>query len=309
MIPIPSARTLVWLAVAFPSVATIASAQVFVKIDPRHTYLRRNNDPAPNPAALALSALGLAPGNVVRIRRLGEFDNGPGTETFGTTIALFSTSSTLLAETNLARVPGALEAGCDWITSPTWSGSLPTDIPEDFVVAIGAGATATQDEVVVEIPTNSTHVFVGPNDSLYWDNTDPDGDYGVEFTVLAPTAWSFLGGGVGGVNGVPSVLPSGELSCGSSIAFAIARAPANVPVFTAIGVSRVDFPIFGGVLVPLPEVVVGLGSTDASGAANLAIRIPITIAPATQVYFQHLMPDPSAAAGVGMTSGVSASAR
>jgi hypothetical protein len=287
--------------------AAILSSQVFVKIDPRHTYLRRNNDPAPNPAALALSALGLAPGNVVRIRRLGDFDNGPGAETFGTTIALFSSSSTLLAETSLARVPGALEAGCDWTTAPTWSGSLPTDIPEDFVVAIGAGAAATQNEVVVAIPANSTHLFIGAHDSLYYDNTDPDGDYGVEFTVLAPTQWSLLGGGVGGVNGVPSVLPSGELLCGSSIAFAIDRAPANAPVFTAIGSSRVDFPIFGGVLIPLPEVVVGLGSTDASGATNLVIRIPITISPATRVYFQHLLPDPGAPAGVAMTSGLSAS--
>lgn len=288
----------------FATTAPSAAAQLVVPIDPRHTYLRRNADPAPEPAARTLASLGLVPGDIVRMRRLGDHDNGPGGDEFGTMIAVFSSSATLLDASQQARVPGAIDAGCDFATSATWVGALPTDIAQDFAIAIGSGVTAVRHDVVVIVPAGATHLFVCAHDSQYFDNTDPDRDFAVELTVLGPTRWELLGGGVAGSNGVPRVTPSGELVCGASIAFAIATAPPNAPVLTAIGARRQDAAFFGGVLVPELTIVSVIASSDALGDANVVIPVPIVLAAGTQLWFQHLMLDAAGPRGIAMTDGV-----
>ena len=283
-----------------------AFGQTTIPLDPRAAYLRCNNDPAPGTVAIPLAPAGIAPSQVVRIRRLGDYDNGPGGDTFGTTIAVFSADATLLPLATAARVPGALEAGCDFVSSPTWSGGLATDIPEDFLVAAGAGSTATQNEVVVVVPANATHLFVCPHDSLYHDNRDPDGDYAVELQVLAPTAWSRLGGGIAGVAGVPLLTGSGELVCGSGVAFDLTRARPLTPVIHVIGLSRIDLPLFGGTLVPQPVISAVLVSTDGSGSARLTVPIPVHFPSAAPLFVQVWLLDPAAAAGIAASDALRA---
>ncbi len=44
------------------------------------------------------------------------------------------------------------------------------------------------------VPKGATHLFLGPLDSLYDDNTDPNGDYSVRITTVPvpveSTTWS-----------------------------------------------------------------------------------------------------------------------
>ena len=49
-------------------------------------------------------------------------------------IAVFSSSSTLLASNGPHRVPGAIEAGVDVVTATTFFGDVATDIPQDFAI-------------------------------------------------------------------------------------------------------------------------------------------------------------------------------
>jgi hypothetical protein len=302
-------RVLLLAGLAASTVTPCAQAPVSVRLDPRHTYLRRNNDPAPEPAAFPLATLGIAPGQLVRLRRLGDFDNGPGGDTFGTTIAVFSNGETLLPATVQARVPGALEAGCDVATAATWFSSLPTDIPQDFLVAIGAGASSLQDDVVVEVPAAASHLFLCAHDSLYHDNTDPDADYGVEVTVLAPTPWTTLQGGVGGSGGEPTLGASGELACGSRVTLAIGNAPPFAPIVLVLGAARLDAPLFGGVLVPDPRIVEALGTTDAQGNGTLVLPVPIRFASGASLYAQVWLPDASAPFLLAATDAVHGVAR
>jgi hypothetical protein len=103
-------------------------------------------------------------------------------------------SSTLLAATNQNRVSGAIDAGTDFVTSPTHFGRLATDIPQDFFIS-GAGTTLV-------IPTGAAYLFVAAHDSLYGDNTDPDVDYAVRLEAVAavpePSSLLLLGMGVVG---------------------------------------------------------------------------------------------------------------
>lgn len=290
-------RTLRLLLFAVPIAVTVAPAvaQTVVRIDPRHTYLLRSNDAAPEPLAIALNAVGVSPGQVVRMRAVGDWDcGGPCADNGINTGAVFSNGATLLPATQRFRVPGAIDAGCDVVTGPTYFSSVANDIQEDFAVSLGSTSAVSQAAVIVEVPANATHVFVCALDSLYSDNTDPDGDYGVEFTVLAPTVWQTIQGGVGGTLGEPTLVPDGELACGSRIVLSVGNAPANTPVLLVVGLVRIDLQLLGGVLVPDPLIADVLASTNAAGAADITLLVPVAFPSAASLYFQAWLPDPTA---------------
>ena len=176
------------LSFQFPLCATIVSVLLGmapapgfgteIPLNPASTYLHVCSDPASNAVPIVLGNLGIQPGDVVLLEDLGGFDNGPGVDSPHTTIAVFSASATLLAGSVLARVPDAIEAGSDIITAVTWyCGGQPTDISQDFRV----------DSTTVVVPPTATHLFVCAHDQLYYDNSDPNGDYGVRITRIGAT--------------------------------------------------------------------------------------------------------------------------
>lgn len=151
-----------------------------IGIDSRRTYLRTNSDTGALAAVpIELIGLGLTSGDTVSLTRLGAFDCGaPCIDDRVGMIAVFSSSNTLLASSQLHRVPGAIDAGVDVVTSTTHFGGFATDIPEDFAV-LGTGVTVT-------IPAGAAYLFVVAHDSLYGDNVDPNGDFAVTIEKKSP---------------------------------------------------------------------------------------------------------------------------
>ena len=160
--------------VASPLARQITGTEI--SIDPRATYLRTNLDAGALAATpIDLNKLSIVPGDWLRLERLGDFDcGGPCVDDRTGMIGVFSGSTTLLSADQPHRVPDAIEAGQDFVTSRTNFGSLPTDIPEDFVIIDTINVT----------PVGATHLFITAHDSLYYDNTDPDSDLAVRVTVL-----------------------------------------------------------------------------------------------------------------------------
>jgi hypothetical protein len=164
-----------------------------VAVDPRRTYLRINNDTALDAVRIDLVALGIVPGNLIRLERLGTWDcGGPCADTVTTMSGVFSASNTLLPANQPHRVPGAIEAGANFVTGPTFFGSLPNDIPEDFAIT----------DTTIQVPIGATHLFVAATDSLYSDNSDPNADFRIRISVvdatpptIVPSVSGTLGGG------------------------------------------------------------------------------------------------------------------
>ena len=168
--------------IALLSLVSVGSsgAQIVVGIPPRSAYLRTSNDAATAPVVRTLASLGVAQGDLIRIRVLGEITYNTSGNTSRSAGAVFSSSDTILTSDVQARVPGAIDAGQDVLTGNTYFNSLPTDIPQDFRLA---DATAF-DHADVVVPFGATHLFIAVLDSLYNDNLDTDNDFAAEVTVL-----------------------------------------------------------------------------------------------------------------------------
>jgi hypothetical protein len=191
--------------VGFPWAAQSLGARAqpppVILIDPKATYLLTNGDPnARDTVPIDLTGLGIAEGDLINVEQLGGFsfagtfppplpDNGKAT------IAVFSSSDELLSSSQRYRVPGAIPASINPITTiDTLVGGLATDIPEDFFInnnfpqPIDAPPEQTPNAaLVLQVPVGGRFLFVGSNDRLFGDNTDTDGDYALRIT-RQPTA-------------------------------------------------------------------------------------------------------------------------
>jgi hypothetical protein len=158
------------LASAFTFVISTSSAAI--PVDPRGAFLRTCSDsPAYSPLIVSLASLGLVAGDTIFIQRVGDWDNGPGGDDFTGLGAVFSSTSALLDPSNLDRITGAIDAGVDINTGFTNNcPDITTNIAQDFLVTDGA---------TVVIPTGANYLFFAAVDSLYFDNTDIDNDFGV----------------------------------------------------------------------------------------------------------------------------------
>ena len=152
----------------------------FFKINPLATYLHVCSDPgdpwyddgALNAQPILLADYNIVPGDSLKFDVIGDFFNGNNPRS--RVIAVFSSSETLLNGSETQRVPGALEAGEDFVTIDTHGcGGETTDIPEDFY------CTPT---VSISVPTGATHLFICARDSYYEDNTDGDDNFGLNIS-------------------------------------------------------------------------------------------------------------------------------
>ena len=148
--------------------------KIFVGLDARGTYLRTNEDPGAQPAAVrTLGEVGLVAGGQACFEATGDLDLGgilARPSDIPVVMAVFSTSAQLGAADERYRVAGAVGEIEDIVTPVTLIGDLETDIAEDF------NATAT----CAAVPPGATHVFFGTWDGFSSDNVGAPGDpYGV----------------------------------------------------------------------------------------------------------------------------------
>ena len=150
-------------------------------IDPRATYLRVNGDRARNSIPIALASLGIQAGDSIILEKIGDCNFTANYESSADNVmpkiaGVFSSSAVLGPPTELHRVLDAIEAGQDYATPTSGSGSLATDIPEDFLIPdVGA---------VVTVPTNAHFLFLAAVDAKYQDNFDRDANFGVHISKL-----------------------------------------------------------------------------------------------------------------------------
>jgi len=186
-----SLRTILAMSVAGAG-GSAAWADVF-PVSPRATYLRTNSDTPDMPTIVDLSTVRSADGDggrYITITALGDFAPGAALpDTHMAMIAVFASSSQVLSPATLNRVVGAIDVAEEFVSGPTYYGSLPTDIPQDFAISFDP----VERTVVVGVPLGATHLMVGMMDSFFGDNRDPDADLAVAVnSVPEPAAIGLL---------------------------------------------------------------------------------------------------------------------
>lgn len=139
----------------------------------------------------------------------------------------------------------------------------------------------------------STSIFSGPTPNCYL--------YAVE---LEPAPWTVLPGGIAGGGDVPQIHGTGPLTTGSVNKVELTGGPAAGVTHLVIGFDDISAPVFGGLLVPRPDAIVFGLPLDASGGHAFSFVLPATIAPGTEIVFQHWMPDAGAALGWSASHGL-----
>ncbi len=115
--------------------------------------------------------------------------------------------------------------------------------------------------------------------------------------------WSDLGSGSAGTLGIPRLQGSGPLALNGTNRFWLTRAVPGAPAVLVLGASAVSLPIFGGTLVPSPDVIVPM-PIDGAGGADFAFLQTAPMAPASRIYAQAWILDGGAPAGLASSNAV-----
>jgi hypothetical protein len=114
--------------------------------------------------------------------------------------------------------------------------------------------------------------------------------------------WVDLGVGLGGASGIPLLVGTGPLSTGSSNQLALTSAKPFTSALLIVGLSPLNAPFKGGVMVPKPLLLYVL-STNGLGALNRSFVMPAVPA-CVPLYFQYWIPDASAVHGYSASNGL-----
>lgn len=124
-------------------------------------------------------------------------------------------------------------------------------------------------------------------------------DIGVE---LVDTAFTELGGGLAGANGVPRLLGWGDVSAAGDFSVKVHDALEDAPAIVVLGASQLDLPFAGGTLVPFPDLLLPGPATGPSGSLVQSFVWPVNPPPGTQLWWQVWVLDDAAPFGLAASN-------
>lgn len=131
--------------------------------------------------------------------------------------------------------------------------------------------------------------------------------FGYSFAIDTVTfhrteGWADLGDALSGVQGDPALVGAGSPSSGEAISLTIVSGPPSGSATLVVGLTPLNAPFKGGVLVPSPDLLVTGLPLDASGAAVLPAVWPSGIPAGFRVLLQAWMPDAAAPQDLSATN-------
>lgn len=118
--------------------------------------------------------------------------------------------------------------------------------------------------------------------------------------------WQDLGNALAGTSGLPDLEGTGTLVPGTPMSLDLTSARANAACVIFLGASQIDLPFKGGVVVPAPDLTLGLFFTNGSGVLVLGANWPPGLPSGAQLYFQEWIVDPAGPAGLAASNGLKA---
>jgi hypothetical protein len=108
-------------------------------------------------------------------------------------------------------------------------------------------------------------------------------------------AWTWLGSALAGAAGPPQLTGTGVLGSGSSNHIDLAGSNPSSPATLVFGLSQLNAPFKGGVLVPDPLMLLPF-TTSGAGTLSLPFTLP-AVPPGLDMIFQYWIQDAAASKG------------
>ena len=126
----------------------------------------------------------------------------------------------------------------------------------------------------------------------------------LSLAVPATAQWTDLGGGLAGTSGTPPVLAGlGPLLPTAGTKISVDGAPASSIGYVLLGLSALNAPFKGGVLIPNPDVLAVI-AFDGNGSFSAIFSWPTDVPANTQMWWQCWAPDAGGPKGFVATNGL-----
>lgn len=123
----------------------------------------------------------------------------------------------------------------------------------------------------------------------------------VRLAFARDAEWTGIEGGIVGASGLPALAGDGALVGGGALTFDLGGAAPLAPAFFVLGLSRIDLPLFGGVLVPAPDLALPT-TTDSQGAAATVQTWPTGLPAGLTLWAQAWITDGAAVQGAAASN-------
>ena len=124
-----------------------------------------------------------------------------------------------------------------------------------------------------------------------------------------PTSqWTNLAGGLAGTAGIPKLVGNGTLVAGTQTSVVLTRGKPLSQAALVLGPSNAQLPFKQGVLVPAPDWVFTFPQLSGSGAISVSFHWPAGLPSGFDLYWQFLVSDPAAPAGVALSNALKSQA-
>lgn len=143
------------------------------------------------------------------------------------------------------------------------------------------------------------------NDSgdVYAQNLNCDGSLGPPSTSAA---WTDLGQGLAGLQGVPQLSGAGTLCPGDAFSVTLGAARPDSSAALLLGLSLLSLPLKGGVLVPNPDVIVFGLPTGPFGILAIDSTWPSNLPSGLSLFLQYWITDAAGPLGFSASNGLHA---
>lgn len=126
--------------------------------------------------------------------------------------------------------------------------------------------------------------------------------------VFACTPWCDLGQPTRGTHGIPVLVGQGDLVGGSSMTLTLSNVLPQSTAFLMAGVSPINVPIAGGMIVPNPVLILPVATLGTAGSPATVLVGPLNLPAETPsggtMYFQFWMLDPAGSSGLAASNAV-----
>jgi len=129
------------------------------------------------------------------------------------------------------------------------------------------------------------------------------GNIGGPVCVGIPGTWTDLGRGIPGTFGQPVLTGSGEQACAALTTISLTSAKPSSVAYLPVGISLLNLPLKGGVLVPSLDIII-IVATSPAGDVTLQGPWPPGIPLGFSIYYQYWIKDPGAIKGWTASNGL-----